>query len=281
MGRPIAVPTPHTLHDSPVPRVGADLATLARSVAEDAAERASDHDRDGGFPDDEIEALRSSGLLSAPFPVRLGGHGLGDDDPDECRRVLVAIGRGSLVLGRLYEGHVNAVGLVARYGTAANLRLLQLEAEAGPAERRLDGRRAASARAQRRRLHPPGKEDPVLRGGALPPPAGGGRFRGRLRDGHTARRRARPRRLRRLDRARHARDGDGHRRLHWDRRRRGRDRRPARRLPSLALFPRRRVARHRRAARRARSHPRSLSPPARPEPAPRSPAPARPVRRGR
>ena len=131
MGRVVAVPTSDMLDQISRAPVGADVVSRARSLAANAAASASNRDCDGGFPDDEIAALHGGGLLSAPFPVCLGGHGLGDDEPDECRRVLVAIGRGSLVLGRLYEGHVNAVGLVARYGSDANLRLLQLEAEAG------------------------------------------------------------------------------------------------------------------------------------------------------
>ncbi len=45
--------------------------------------------------------------------------------------VLSVIGQGSLPLGRLYEGHVNAVKLVRLYGSAANVALLQAEADAG------------------------------------------------------------------------------------------------------------------------------------------------------
>ena len=41
------------------------------------------------------------------------------------------IGRGSLPLGRLYEGHVNAIKLVRLYGSASNVALLRAEADAG------------------------------------------------------------------------------------------------------------------------------------------------------
>ncbi len=63
----------------------------------------------------------------------MGGIGIGcdPDDPERLMDVLVAVGRGSLSLGRLYEGHVNAVTLVARYGAAANLEILRQEALAG------------------------------------------------------------------------------------------------------------------------------------------------------
>ena len=108
-----------------------DLLTRAKSVAALAAARADTHDCDGAFPLDEIGALHRQGLLAAPFPSRTGGHGLGVGDPDRCRDVLAAVGRGSLPLGRLFEGHVNAVALVTRYGNDANLGLLLREAEAG------------------------------------------------------------------------------------------------------------------------------------------------------
>lgn len=60
-----------------------------------------------------IETLRSAGLLSEPFLVP-------DSDGSRSRlllEILVRIGRGSLSLGRLYEGHVNALLLVESYGT--------------------------------------------------------------------------------------------------------------------------------------------------------------------
>ncbi len=90
-------------------------------------------DCDGAFPTEDFEALESAGLLLAPFPADQGGIGLGSnrDDPTALMDVLVAIGRGSLSLGRLYEGHVNAIKLVTRYGSYANLQRLHAEAAAG------------------------------------------------------------------------------------------------------------------------------------------------------
>ncbi len=106
---------------------------MARRVGAAAAERASTYDDDGCFPDADIGHLHAAGLLLAPFPEAMGGIGLGSatSDPTELLDVLVAVGRGSLTLGRLFEGHVNAVKLVTRYGDAANLALLHEEAAAG------------------------------------------------------------------------------------------------------------------------------------------------------
>lgn len=88
-------------------------------------------DEDGAFPTAALRALHANGLLLAPFPLAQGGASLAVGRPGPLMDVLVAIGRGNLALGRLYEGHVNAVALAMRYGSAASLRLLRDEAEAG------------------------------------------------------------------------------------------------------------------------------------------------------
>jgi hypothetical protein len=66
-----------------------------------------------------VAALRSIGLLAAPLPPGLGGCGLGTV-PEGAAPLCAAlrlIGRASLPLGRLYEGHVNALRLVLRHGS--------------------------------------------------------------------------------------------------------------------------------------------------------------------
>lgn len=112
--------------------LGSDLLRSAQILAEELRASAGALDCDGTFPTVEIRRLAACGLLHAPFPAAMGGCGLGlGRGADALHDVLVAIGSGSLVLGRLYEGHVNAVVLVRRYGTEQNLRLLLREADAG------------------------------------------------------------------------------------------------------------------------------------------------------
>ena len=84
-------------------------------------------------PATEIALLSEHDLLSAPLPVRLGGIALGSDPATAALLgdVLRIIGRGSLALGRLYEGHVNALGLVARYGSPDHQATLAEEVSAG------------------------------------------------------------------------------------------------------------------------------------------------------
>ncbi len=70
------------------------------------------------FPVDAINVLREVGLLGAPLPTRDGGLGWGTEDAGMTAlcTVLRILGYGSLVLGRIYEAHVNAIALVFRYG---------------------------------------------------------------------------------------------------------------------------------------------------------------------
>ncbi|WP_439534013.1 acyl-CoA dehydrogenase family protein [Polymorphobacter sp.] len=116
-----------------VPLSRRDPAAAARRVAVIAADLAPERDTDFSVPDTEVAALAGEGLLHAPLPDDLGGIGLGMDvaTASMLRHVLRTIGGASLSLGRLYEGHVNAVRLVARYGTPAQMRLLAAEADAG------------------------------------------------------------------------------------------------------------------------------------------------------
>ena len=90
----------------------------AKKVAALAFASAGERDDDGGFPDREVVELGHSGLLKAPLPHALGG---GELTGLELLELLRRIGAGSLPLGRLYEGHVNAILLVLRYGDEAQI----------------------------------------------------------------------------------------------------------------------------------------------------------------
>ena len=109
-----------------------DAAAAARQVAAAASARAADQDRDDGFPAEDVADLARLGLLAAPIPSNEGGAGLGaEPDARDLARVLRLVGYGSLALGRIYEGHVNALQLVARYGTLAQARRLFADARDG------------------------------------------------------------------------------------------------------------------------------------------------------
>lgn len=93
----------------------ARVADLSPALRADAAET----DLEGAFPTRSFELLKRARLLSAPVPTDAGGESLGEPaHSGELLDVLACIGHASLVIGRLYEGHVNALALIARYGSA-------------------------------------------------------------------------------------------------------------------------------------------------------------------
>jgi hypothetical protein len=71
-------------------------------------------DRDGAFPAKEFTRLRAAGALSPPLPIR--GHG----SARELALLLTLVGQGNLSAGRILEAHINALHLIARYGSAAS-----------------------------------------------------------------------------------------------------------------------------------------------------------------
>ncbi len=84
-------------------------------------------------PERELERCAAIGLLTAPLPIALGGLGLGvlPGTQKALLRLFAVIGGADLSLGRLYEGHVNGLLLVQRYGSAAQVEQLARDCEAG------------------------------------------------------------------------------------------------------------------------------------------------------
>ncbi len=110
------------------PAEARDLLARAAAVAERCAEHAarSDESPPGmapGFPVAEFGWIAEAGLLASALPRELGGAGL-HDGPGAALpllRLLKHIGRGSLPAGRIYEGHVNALVLIALFGSPTQL----------------------------------------------------------------------------------------------------------------------------------------------------------------
>lgn len=118
---PTAAPTTPAAAEA----AGAQLAPqlFALAAATDAA---------GEFPTQEFELLRAAGLLTATLPAALGGAGL--DAPATTGPLLALlrhIGRGNLAVGRIYEGHLNALLLIQQFGSAAQVARAAAEARAG------------------------------------------------------------------------------------------------------------------------------------------------------
>ncbi|MGS0646863.1 acyl-CoA dehydrogenase [Komagataeibacter melomenusus] len=95
---------------------------------------ASANDAQAVFPTRGLARLRQLGVLSAALPLALGGC-WSDAAPEAAAagllRLLQLVGQGSLALGRVVEGHVNALRLVSRYGTPAQYAALAADVRAG------------------------------------------------------------------------------------------------------------------------------------------------------
>jgi alkylation response protein AidB-like acyl-CoA dehydrogenase len=88
-------------------------------LADFCASHAAEIDHSGALPLQEFERLTQVGLLAAPLPTGLGGVGLGMDTAttNDLLMVLQQLGRGNLAVGRIYEGHVNALQLIQTFGS--------------------------------------------------------------------------------------------------------------------------------------------------------------------
>ncbi len=136
------------------------LAALRAALDGVAARAAALDAEDGLLPAEDVAALAAAGALAAPLPAALGGRGWGSEPSaaEETFEALRRVGRASLPLGRLYEGHVNALRLVTRLGTPAARTAAAVAAREG----RLFGVWATETPALTLRI-----EDGVLRGGKI------------------------------------------------------------------------------------------------------------------
>src|ERR1700748_2031971 len=57
-------------------KAGARLVAIAEDLSEMLAARAAEHDRDGSYPFEAIEALKAVGYFAAPIAIELGGLGV-------------------------------------------------------------------------------------------------------------------------------------------------------------------------------------------------------------
>ncbi|MBH8560132.1 acyl-CoA dehydrogenase family protein [Hymenobacter negativus] len=89
-------------------------------------------DVEGGFPTREFNWLHTAGLLTAALPAALGGAGLHTPAATlALLRVLQHVGRGNLAVGRVYEGHVNALLLIQQLATADQVARYAADTHAG------------------------------------------------------------------------------------------------------------------------------------------------------
>jgi alkylation response protein AidB-like acyl-CoA dehydrogenase len=105
------------MHIFPVSMSSSELLERGTEVARFAAENAAEIDRIGVFPEKEFARMISAGLVVAPLSRGLGGLGLGFESQNiaDLLRLLRILGKGNLSVGRIYEGHVNALQLIQTF----------------------------------------------------------------------------------------------------------------------------------------------------------------------
>ena len=93
-----------------------ELVAIAAQLADRFRESGSGSN---SFPVGELREVADAGLLAVALPLRFGGAGLGLEPNyrGSLLPVLKEIGRGNLPLGRVFEGHVNALLLAEAFGS--------------------------------------------------------------------------------------------------------------------------------------------------------------------
>jgi alkylation response protein AidB-like acyl-CoA dehydrogenase len=119
-----AMPIELTAHTD----TGARLVAIAEELAPQLAARAAEHDRDGTYPFEAIDALKAAGYFAAPVPVELGGLGV-----SSAHDLVVAS-------SRLARGDASvAIGVNMHLVAVLNMERRRQVAVAAGAERRARG----------------------------------------------------------------------------------------------------------------------------------------------
>jgi L-evernosamine nitrososynthase len=108
------MPIELTAHTAP----GAHLVSIAEELSELLAAHAAEHDRDGTYPFEGIDALKAAGYFAAPIPVELGGLGVSSAHDLVVASSRLARGNASIAIG--VNMHLVAVlNMVRRHDVAA------------------------------------------------------------------------------------------------------------------------------------------------------------------
>jgi alkylation response protein AidB-like acyl-CoA dehydrogenase len=107
---------------------GSRLVAIAEELSKDLAAHAAEHDRDGSYPFEAINALKAAGYFAGPVPVELGGLGV-----SSAHDLVVAS-------SRLARGDASvAIGVNMHLVAVSNMRRRYQVAVAAGAERRARG----------------------------------------------------------------------------------------------------------------------------------------------
>ena len=101
----------------------------ASEIADRCAAIADEH----GSLGREFKWMHEAGLLSVVLPRAQGGLGWGSEPGtwEPLLRLLKIAGRGNLSVGRIFEGHVNALQLILQWGSPEQVAAAALEVNRG------------------------------------------------------------------------------------------------------------------------------------------------------
>lgn len=123
-------PTPaDTRRPDPEVRTAAAAVAHLSKLTDQMREWAASTFAGAAFPHREIELLRAEGFLEVTLPG--GPLALDRETTADLLQLLKLVGRGNLSVGRIYEGHVNALLLIHLYGTPAQRERYFDDARAG------------------------------------------------------------------------------------------------------------------------------------------------------
>ncbi len=91
----------------------------AKEISQNSFEDAEKNDAVDMFPLETITKIKKHKLFAAPLPERFGGAGIGLEHNTQIQllRLHKYLGYGNLVIGRVFEGHYNALLLIKLFGT--------------------------------------------------------------------------------------------------------------------------------------------------------------------
>ena len=110
-----------------------ELIFRAKKIADESFEEAAATDSTDKFPVETLQKIAENYLLSAPLPEEFGGANLGLEAGANhaLLQILKHFGRGNLVVGRVYEGHFNALLLIKLFGSNEQIERFAADAKNG------------------------------------------------------------------------------------------------------------------------------------------------------
>jgi alkylation response protein AidB-like acyl-CoA dehydrogenase len=105
----------------------------AQKIGDESSKEAAGTDSTDKFPVETLLKIIENQLLTVSFPISGYGAGLGLEAGTNYALlcILKHLGRGNLVIGRIYEGHINASLLMALFGSDEQIHSLALKVKNG------------------------------------------------------------------------------------------------------------------------------------------------------